>query len=75
PTGPVISTLAYAATGGWNKFVELGTSIQNPGGKHDLYFVFVKADTPNRDLFSLDWLQFGSATASTAAGRDPSTGR
>ena len=42
PKGRVIATLDYTPTGGWDKFVELSTSMQGPGGKHDLYFVFVK---------------------------------
>ncbi|MEZ0541879.1 PQQ-dependent sugar dehydrogenase [Fibrella arboris] len=56
PTGPVVSTLAYEPTGSWNTYKELTTAITNPGGQHDLYFVFVKPTTPNRDLFSLEWL-------------------
>lgn len=75
PTGPVISSLAYTPTGGWNSFTEQSTPIRNLGGKHDLYVVFVKRDTPNRDLFSLDWLQFGPASSPVAPRSDQSTGR
>ncbi|WP_460965684.1 PQQ-dependent sugar dehydrogenase [Spirosoma litoris] len=62
PTGQVISTLAYTATGNWDKYMTVSTPIKDPGGQHDLYFVFVKPETPNKDLFSLDWVLFGSAT-------------
>ena len=75
PTGPVVSTLAYTATGDWKTYKELSVPVQNPGGQHDLYFVFVKTETPNRDLFSLDYLVFGAQATPTPAGRPNSTGR
>lgn len=56
--GPVISTLDVAPTGNWNTFQELTTTINDPGGKHDLYFQFVKTDTPNKHLAALDWVRF-----------------
>ena len=58
PTGPVISTLSYNPTGAWDKYAEQTTSIQSPTGKQDLYFVFTKKDTPNKDLCSLEWIEF-----------------
>ncbi|TKK68810.1 carbohydrate-binding protein [Ilyomonas limi] len=58
PKGAIISTLNYEPTGDWNKFKQVTTSIQDPGGKHNLYFVFKKDTEPNRDMFSLDWLKF-----------------
>jgi cytochrome c len=56
--GQVISTLNYQSTGAWNKYVELNAPITNPGGKHNLYFVFVKPETPNKNIASLDWVNF-----------------
>ena len=56
--GPVISTLNFTATGNWNNFKEVTTGINDPGGRHDLYFVFVKSDTPDKHLASLDWVRF-----------------
>jgi cytochrome c len=56
--GPVISSLDYVPTGDWNTFKEATTEINDPGGKHDLYFQFVRVDTPNRHLASLDWVRF-----------------
>jgi cytochrome c len=56
--GPVISTLNYKSTGEWNKFNEEKAGINDPGGKHDLYFVFTKNTEPNHDMFYLDWLEF-----------------
>lgn len=56
--GKTISTLNYKATGAWNKYEEASTDVNDPGGKHDLYFVFVKRDAPGKDLISLDWVRF-----------------
>lgn len=58
PKGPVISTLNYQQTGDWKKFKQASTTISDPGGIHDLYFVFKKDTEPNHDMFSLDWLRF-----------------
>lgn len=58
PKGAVISTLNYQPTGEWNKFKQATAAMQDPGGKHDLYFVFKKDTEPNHDIFSLDWLRF-----------------
>ena len=57
--GPLISTFNYKATSAMNKPEEQTTTITDPGGKHDLYFTFVKDDAPNADLITaLDWIQF-----------------
>jgi len=75
PTGPVISTLAYPATGNWNTYKEVRTPLQPQSGRHDLYFVFVKPDGPNKDLFSLEHILFGTATTSTRSLKQSTTGR
>jgi cytochrome c len=56
--GQEISAVNYEPTGARDKFAELSAPLNNPGGKHHLYFVFVKTDTPNTRLGSLDWLRF-----------------
>jgi cytochrome c len=56
--GKVISSVAYQPTGDWDKYKQITTAVGDPGGKHDLYFVFKKDTEPNRDIFSLDWLSF-----------------
>lgn len=58
PTGPVISTLTYTATGNWNTFAEKTVPVRDPGSPHDLYFVWVKGDAPEAHLCSLDWVNF-----------------
>ncbi len=60
PKGPVVSTLDFTATGGWDNFEERTVPLQNPGGQHDLYFVFVKKEAPFNHLASLDWVQFAN---------------
>ncbi len=58
PKGEVISTLNYQHTGDWSKFKQASSIVNDPGGIHDLYFVFKKDTTPNHDMFALDWLRF-----------------
>ncbi|WP_423149371.1 ThuA domain-containing protein [Rubrolithibacter danxiaensis] len=58
PKGPLLSTLNYQSTGSWESFKELSTPVKDPGGIHDLYFVFVKEEAPNKHLCSLDWIKF-----------------
>lgn len=56
--GTVISTLNYQPTGDWNKLKQATTTIADPGGKHDLYFVFKKEVVLGEGLCLLDWLKF-----------------
>ena len=56
--GPVISTLNYKNTGDWNSYKEVTVPVKSTEGKNDLYFVFKKEQTPNRHMFSLDWIEF-----------------
>ncbi|MGN6618447.1 MAG: ThuA domain-containing protein [Ilyomonas sp.] len=56
--GPVISTLDYQPTGDWQKYKQVSAIVQDPGGKHDLYFIFKKDTEPNRNMFFLDWVKF-----------------
>lgn len=56
--GDIISTIDYTPTGNWASFKEITAPVKDPGGKHDLYFVFKKDEEPNHDIFSLDWLEF-----------------
>ena len=74
PTGRVLSTATYTPTGDWNKFADLSTAILNPGGKHDLYFVFLKPDAPKAHLISLESILFQRKAAPDPATSE-STGR
>ena len=57
-TGPLLSSIPIKATGKWNSYSEVNAPITDPGGNHDLYFVFVKKDAPNKNLATLDWILF-----------------
>ncbi len=58
PTGPVVSTVNLKPTGAWDKFAEQAAPVTNPGGRHDLYYVFVKKDSPTANLALLDGVTF-----------------
>ncbi|CAN5529471.1 hypothetical protein BH10BAC2_BH10BAC2_08770 [soil metagenome] len=57
--GAIISTLNYQPSGDWNKFKQASTTVTDPGGKHDLYFVFKKeGEIVGEGLCLLDWIKF-----------------
>lgn len=57
--GALVSTLSYQPTGDWNKLKQATATITDPGGTHDLYFVFKKEGTiVGEGLCLLDWLKF-----------------
>jgi cytochrome c len=57
--GAVVSTLNYQPSGDWSKFKQAGTTITDPGGKHDLYFIFKKdGEIKGEGLCLLDWIKF-----------------
>ncbi|MBO0933497.1 PQQ-dependent sugar dehydrogenase [Fibrella aquatilis] len=58
PTGPVISTTPYTATGDWRTFANVRATIQPTTGKQDLYFIFRKPDDPKANLVSLESVTF-----------------
>jgi len=58
PKGAIVSQVDFTPTGNWNTYKELKAKVTNPGGRHDIYFVFVKTIAPNRDLISVDWVNF-----------------
>ncbi len=70
PTGTIISTVNYTATGDWKNFADVSAPVQSLAGKHDLYFVFEKPDGKN--LFSLDWLLFRNKETATTQTTKPS---
>jgi cytochrome c len=57
-SGPVISTLRYSATKDWQTFAEVNTAVKDPGGTHDLFFIFKKQGASNGTVCLLDWIQF-----------------
>ena len=56
-TGPLLGSTAIAPTGGWQKWVDVEGTIQDPGGTHDLVLVFA-APKGKKKLFNLNWIYF-----------------
>lgn len=56
--GRLISSVDYKSTTAFNKLAELKAPITDPGGKHDLYFVFIKNEEPNKNLAAIYSIRF-----------------
>ncbi|MCH8063269.1 MAG: carbohydrate-binding protein, partial [Chloroflexi bacterium] len=63
PFGPVISTVEIAPTGGWNVYSDVTAPVSDPGGTHELFFVFV-SNSEGDNLFNLNWIEFRSVQLS-----------
>lgn len=57
PTGTLLSTVQVPATGGINTWKTIDAPLVDPGGKHDLYFVFKRASGAEA-LFDLNYMEF-----------------
>jgi cytochrome c len=55
PGGPLISSAAVPATGG--AYTNVTTTIADPGGTHELFFVFLR-NPGDTGLFVLNWMEF-----------------
>ena len=64
PTGTLLSTVTVPVTGGLNNWETINAALTNPGGKHDLYFVF-KNKSGDVNLFDLNYIEFKGAGSST----------
>jgi len=63
--GPIIASLETIVTGGWQSYDYFTTEIDNPGGTHDVYFVFTNATNPN-GIGNFNWFEFhGQGVAKT----------
>ena len=55
--GPPISAVRVGSTGDWQVYTDLAAPIANPGGTHELFFVFRR--NPGDDgLFNINWIDF-----------------
>ncbi|GAA4407595.1 hypothetical protein GCM10023187_28420 [Nibrella viscosa] len=63
PKGQVISTATFTPTGDWRKAADISAPIQDPGGKHTLYFVFTNKEQPTQNLAALTWINFEKGQA------------
>jgi cytochrome c len=54
----VVSSMNYQPTGDWDKYTEIKAPVIDPGGKHDLYFVFTKNGPNAKNLGNIAWVRF-----------------
>ncbi len=57
PTGALISTAGVQPTGSWQTYMGVNAPITDPGGTHELFFVFVR-NPGDTNLFNLNWIDF-----------------
>ncbi|MPZ95901.1 MAG: carbohydrate-binding protein [Propionibacteriales bacterium] len=58
PDGPVISTSPQIpVTGGWQTYTDVSAPVTDPGGTHELFFVFVN-NPGDSGLFNINWIDF-----------------
>ena len=57
PDGPLISTALVEPTGQWQVYRDVTTPITDPGGTHELFFVFVNSPGSS-GLFNINWIDF-----------------
>ncbi len=56
PDGQLLATVETRVTGGWEKWDEIKTAIEDPGRPFDLFVVFVNPGKSG--LMNLDWVRF-----------------
>jgi cytochrome c len=57
--GPVISLTNYTATGSWDSVTTVSGYLHEPvTGRHDIYFIFKKAQKPNDDIINIKSITF-----------------
>lgn len=61
PTGTVVSTLNFTGAASGNKLSEQSTTVTDPQGNHDLYFVFTKNPANGKGWINLEWVNFDMA--------------
>ena len=65
PDGPVISFTSVEPTGDWQQYRDVTAAIEDPGGTHELFFVFTNFQGAT-GLFNINWIDFiGSGIALT----------
>lgn len=56
-TGPVIGSLSFGNTGGWDKWVTRTATLQPTSGTQTLYLTFANAATGGGQMMFLDWFE------------------
>ena len=65
--GPPISTVRVGSTGDWQVYTDLAAPLANPGGTHELFFIFRR--NPGDDgLFNINWIDFEGPGVSRPTG-------
>ena len=55
--GPPVSAVRVGSTGDWQVYTDLEAPIADPGGTHELFFIFLR--NPGDDgLFNINWIDF-----------------
>ncbi|MGX6601050.1 DUF1996 domain-containing protein [Micromonosporaceae bacterium Da 78-11] len=68
-TGKLLTTIAVAKTGGWQKWVTTTAAVEAPAGKQTLFAVL---KSPQRsDFVNLNWFTLGATTPGTATPTTP----
>jgi glucose/arabinose dehydrogenase/type 1 glutamine amidotransferase len=57
PDGPLIGNAVVEPTGGWQTWTDVTAPVTDPGGTHELFFVFV-SDSGGGGLFNMNYLKF-----------------
>ena len=60
PSGSLLSSTEVSVTGSWSSWQDTYADISDPGGIHDLYFVF-KNEPGDESIFDLNYIEFGGA--------------
>ncbi|GAB5409847.1 MAG: ThuA domain-containing protein [Balneolaceae bacterium] len=55
--GPIIAEIQTSITGGWQTYDYFTTDLDNPGGTHDVFFVFKNSTNPN-GIGNFNWFEF-----------------
>ncbi|MEQ9309216.1 MAG: ThuA domain-containing protein [Balneolaceae bacterium] len=55
--GPIIATIETELTGGWQSYDYFMSELENPGGTHDVYFVFTNPSNPD-GIGNFNWFEF-----------------
>ncbi len=59
-TGPLVGTCSVPATGDWQTWTTATCNVSGASGSHNLYLKFTGGSSY---LFNLNWIKFGTATA------------
>ena len=68
-TGPLLLRLDIPGTGEWQRYIDVGAAVEDPGGTHEL-FIVAKRNQGDTGLYNINWIDFhgpGISGASSTA--------